>query len=794
MRFTLSWLKQFLDTDASLEEIVAALTNIGFEVENVSDKATMLSCFEVAEIIEATAHPDASKLQICKVKAQAGILQIVCGASNARAGIKVVLANVGAIIPNGQFTIKASKIRGVDSCGMLCSADELGLGNDSEGIIELDDDAIIGDKIAAYLGVDDPVIHVNITPNRADGLGVYGIARDLAAFTIGTLKTPRIPSINENFKTSYNLSVNDQAACPLFGIREIKGIKNIQSPKWLKNLLENIGIGSISAVVDVTNYICYSFGQPMHAYDSAKIKGGLAVSHLASDKVFNALNGKEYNLTAGDIVIGDEEKLHCLAGIIGGADSAVTEDTKSILLEAAVFNPKSIMKSGRRLAIDTDSRYRFERNVDQEFTLKALDFATGLILEICGGVPSELISVGDDKLPQRNLEFPIDFLRLKTNLHLPKQEILMILEKLGFNYIKNNDLINIKIPSWRYDVSIKEDIVEEIARIYGYDNITPEPLPSINTVARIIPAPCKRLFDIKRLLASCGYDEVISWSFMDSQVASMFTEIKEELMLENPISSDLDYMRPTILPNLLTICRKNINRSISDLALFEVGPVFHDTTEIVINHACGVRIGHTSSKNAHNDRRLYDVFDIKADITVILGYIGLEIEKCQIKSEAPRYYHPTRSAALYLGKNLLGYFGQVHPLILKKLDIEKDVFAFELNINSLPFSKNKFGKRSDYIISNYQSVARDYAFIVDQSCAAGALLSFIANIDKKLIHSVELFDIYSGDKVGIGKKSLAFSVILQAQDKTLGQEEINIVNKKIIEAIEQKFNGILRDA
>jgi len=793
MRFTLSWLKQFLDTNASLEQIAQTLTMSGLEVEDIEDKAQDLASFEVAQILETTAHPDADKLQVCKVRTKLGIVQIVCGAANARAGIKVVLAKVGTLIPNGNFKIKESKIRGVNSSGMLCSYEELGLGRDSDGIIELDEDAIIGSSVASYLGADDPVIHINITPNRADALGIYGIARDLAASGIGRLKMLEIPAIKESFDTSYSLTVRDNKACPLFALREIKGLENKESPLWLKNLLENIGIGSISALVDVTNYISYSFGQPMHAYDASKIDGGLTIDTSILEGAFIALNGKEYAVKNGDIVINDGKVIHCLAGIIGGQNSSCSESTTNILLEAASFSADYVAKTGRRIMVDTDSRYRFERNVDREFTLKALDLATQLIMDICGGVASKVKALGSSVLPVRKIDFSPDFLSSKTGINLDANKISSILQKLGFLCVDEKKSISITIPSWRYDVSIKEDIVEEIVRIYGYDNIPEITLPFVNT-SRIIPSDQRRLSDIKRLLARCGYTEVVTWSFLDSNKAQYFAPIKEELTLQNPISSDLDYMRPSILPNLLGICRNNLNRSFHNISLFEVGPIFQDTSDRVINNACAIRTGHTASKNSHGERRVYDIFDIKADMAIILDSIGLDIDKCQIRDSAPSYYHPTRCGSLCLGKNILAYFGQVHPMILKKFDIEPDIFAFELNINELPFSKERYGKRSEYITSDYQMITRDYAFIVDQSLPVADLLNFIRGVDKKLVRAVELFDIYSGEKIEAGKKSVALSVNIQDDSKTLTETDIIEINKKIIKGIEQKFNAILRDS
>lgn len=793
MRFTLAWLKYFLDTDAALEKIAHTLTMTGLEIEDIDDKSKDLKDFEVAEIIEVKQHSNADKLKVCNVKTKSDTLQIVCGAPNTRAGIKVVLANVGTVIPNGNFKIKKSKIRGVESVGMLCSAEEIGIPGDSSGIIELKESAVIGGNVAKYLGVDDPVLHINITPNRADALGVYGIARDLAASSIGTLKKLEIPKIEESFTGNVSLTNNDKKACPFFTIREIKGLENKKSPEWLKNYLDNIGVGSISPLVDVTNYISYTFGQPMHAYDADKISGGLTVETLLESAGFKAPNNKEYILKPGDIIIRDEQEIHCVAGIIGGINSSCSENTTRVILEAASFNSEYIARAGRRLQIDTDSRYRFERNVNSEFTQNALDIATDLILSICGGSASKVITTGDAKLTVRTIDFPTDFLKSRANVNLNEKEISDILSKLGFECKIADKFINITIPSWRYDVSIKEDIVEEIVRIYGYDELPQTLLPAAN-ISRIIPKDQRRATDIKRLLASAGYTEVVTWSFMDSKKVKLFSNIKDELILQNPISSDLDYMRPSILPNLLKVASNNLNRSFHNLSLFEFGPIFENAGVQVINHACAIRTGATSSKNSHGNSRKFDVFDTKSDIAMLLESVGLNINKCQIKNNVPGYYHPTRSASLSLGKDILGYFGQVHPLILKAFEIDIDVTTFELNISNLPYSKDKFGKRPDYAASDYQKIVRDYAFIVEVDQPIGEMLNLIQNADKKLVRAVEVFDIYSGANIEDGKKSVALSVSIQDDNKTLEEADIEKINKAIIDGVVQKFGAVLRDS
>lgn len=801
MKFTLSWLKQFLDTNASLEEICHRLTMIGLEVEEVCNHGAELAAFEIAEIISTEKHPDADKLQICQVKTSTGIDQIVCGATNARAGLKVVLAKEGTIIPNGNFKIKKAQIRGVESNGMLCSADELGIGANSEGIMELDDNANIGDSFVNYQGLDDPVIHINITPNRADALGVYGIARDLAAAGVGTLKELKIPTNKESFNTASTLELKDYNACPFFAIREIKNITNTKTPKWLRNMLDNAGIGSISAIVDVTNYISYSFGQPMHAYDASKIKKDLQVSLLDNPQEFAALNGKDYKLPQESLVIADSNEVHCLAGIIGGANSACDDNTSNIILEAACFNADNIAKTGRILQINTDSRYRFERNVDREFTLKAMEYATSMILEICGGDASNIVANGDDKLPKRSLEFSARFLHSKTDIQLSISEISEILQKLGFTcQAKNNDsndsseVIEVQIPSWRYDVSIKEDLVEEIVRIYGYDQIPEIPLPDAE-VNRILPKEKRRLSETKRILAARGYDEVISWSFTDSKIAKLFGDLHHNLYLQNPISADLDYMRSSILPNLCKMAKLNLNRNFDRLSIFEVGPVFEspDSEDILI-HATGIRYGNSLGKNCFETQRKFDVYDIKADLLEILAASNIDITKCQIREDAPAYYHPTRSAAIYLGKNRLAMFGQINPEILAEMDINTEICAFEIDMNNLPLGKDKFGMRPEFSVSNYQATTRDFAFIVDKDTRVGDMITSIEYADRKLIKSVNLFDVYVGKNIGEDKKSIAISIEIQDDVKTLTETDLTELSQKIISTVSEKYDATLRDS
>ncbi|ABV79198.1 phenylalanyl-tRNA synthetase subunit beta [Rickettsia bellii OSU 85-389] len=870
MKFTLSWLKQFLDTSASVTEIAESLTAIGLEVEEIIDKAADLQKFEVAYIVSTKPHPSADKLKICEVETKNGNLQIVCGASNARAGIKVVLANIGVEIPNGKFKIKESNIRGEKSCGMLCSEEELFLASESEGIIELPEDAVVGEPFTKYYGLDDPVFVINVTPNRGDALSVYGIARDLSAKGIGMLKELEIPAVKSTFSSKVKLNIKDKEACPLFTFREIRNLKNKPSPDWLQKLLKNIGVKPISSIVDVTNYMSYSFGQPMHAYDADKIGGGIVVDRHCEENVilrldcgisgeesviqdpvdkprddnrgFHALNDKKYLLNKSDLVIKDENGVQALAGIIGGISSSCDSNTMNILLEAACFNAKMVAASGRRLQIDTDSRYRFERNIDRNFTEKALNIATDLILSICdGGEVSEILISGEKEPAKKTLDFPAGYLEKITGIKLtillhneankgefvgntehsiaaykevredastgltPKlpleasyvkglniKGIEAILNKLGFATDTEKDVIKITPPSWRHDINILEDVVEEITRIYGYDKIESIKLPELEQDNNRLREH-KRISSFKRILASKGYDEVVTNSFMNSKDAKLFTELKDELFLLNPISVEDNYMRPTIVPNLLDIVRKNLARSIKDMAFFEVGPNFIGlNTEAT--YLTAILTGSYNSKNPHSIGRSYDIFDLKSDLETVFDYAGLSIEKCIVSNQAtPLYYHPTRSVNLALGKNLLGHFGQIHPKILKHYDIKEEVFAFELNITNLPAPKAKFGKRDEFIISDYQANFRDYAFIIARDQPVGEIISYINNFNKKLVKSVILFDIYSGDKLPSGKKSIAIRVGLQADDRTLNEDDLNSFSKDLIANIEQKFQGTLRE-
>jgi phenylalanyl-tRNA synthetase beta chain len=793
MKFTISWLKRFLNTSASLRSIVESLTMLGFEVNNIDDKKVLFDQLEVAQVLEVkrTQNSNIENLSFCRVQLKSKIITILCGAKNVRVGMKVVVAKVEFILQNFEAQMCRSKIVQLNKDAILCTKSDLNLGIDSYRIIELPKHAIVGSNLSKYLGFYETVIDINVTPNRTDAFGVYGIARDLAAAGVGTLRSLDEPIISNEFRTHYTLCIREEKVCKLYAIREINGITNVLSPKWLQILLDNIGVGSVSALVDVVNYISYTFGQPIHIYNANNIGRELIIDTLKFDTSFEASDNNSYDLECNDIVIKDKNKIHSLAGIIGSKISECNKSTNHILLEAASFNSDYIAKSGRRLMIDTRSRYLFERNVDRSFVLKALDFASLLLTSICGGVISNSVVVGDANISPKTICFPIACFKSKTNIDLSADVICSILGRLGFKTkVIFSNIITI-VPSWRYDISFKEDLVEEVLRIYGYDKIPETPLPAIVSNTLSIPWNQKVISDIKRILVSVGYKEVVTWSFMDRNHAAWFSKVKEELTILNPISIDLAYMRPSILPNLLKLASNNINRSLRDLSLFEVGPVFNDIGDKMITHVSGIRLGYNTVKNSYNTRRLFDVFDVKADIESILGHIGINFDDYTIQFNVASYYHPMRSATVYLGDNMLGTFGQVCPKILRIFSIDLIVLAFEINISALQLPKVVYGKKREFIRSNYQVINRDYAFIVEVNQPVGQLINFIYNIDKTRIKSVCVFDIYYGDKIDNDKKSVAFSVLIHDQ-KTFLNSDINIISEKIISGMEQKFNAILR--
>ena len=786
MKLTLSWLKEYLNTSASLEEICNKLTSIGLEVESVEDKAKILAPFTVAKIITANPHENSTKLKICQVQTAdyPTPLQIICGAANARTGLKVAYAPIGSVIPSNQMVIKKAKIAGVESNGMLCSARELSLGNEDAGIIEIDEKWEIGSKITEVYALNDAAIEINVTPNRGDCLGIYGIARDLAATGIGTLKNLEIKKNSSQFSFPIEVKNEAESACNYAAFRSIKNVKNCESPKWLKEKLTALGSNSISAIVDITNYVMLSLNRPMHAYDAKKIDGALEIRFAKNDEKFTSLKKEEYVLDEKILVISDSKKLVGIAGVIGSLDSSCDLETSEILLEAAFFTPSGIAYSGRKLNILSDARFRFERGVDENTCESGIDLATQLILEICGGEVSETKIVGK-KTEAKKVEFDLAKIKKLISVEVPSDKAAQILTDLGFGLEKiSAEKFLITIPSHRHDISASEDLIEEVARIFGYDKIIKEPLTKTGEKPQE-----NILHKVRSYLASQGMIETINWSFVDANLVEIFAEKNEKLILKNPISIELNHMRPNLMVGLLESYKRNSLRNFSDLSLFEIGNVFLDGQKLMIS---GIRAGKNKEQNHYHDNRDFDVFDVKKDFLDVLEIFGLRAESLQMTNEnAPKYYHPHRFAALKLGKNLIGYFGEIHPAIAKKFDLKNRVNAFEIFVDALP-TQQKSSARKAFVINDLQAVERDFAFLVNKDQAIGDLVKTIANCDKQLIKEVNIFDIFSGKNIAEDKKSVALRVRIQPIEKTLTSEEIDMISKKIIEAVGKFYGATLR--
>jgi phenylalanyl-tRNA synthetase beta chain len=778
MKFSFSSLKEYLDTNNSAQEICEKLTALGLEVESFEDQAKNLATFTVAEIIEAKAHENSTKLQICQVLTAdyKTPLQIVCGAANARVGLKVAYAKIGSVIPSNGMVIKKAKIAGTESNGMLCSASELGFQGDDSGIIEIDEKWQVGDKITDVYGINDKIIEINVTPNRGDCLGTYGIARDLAAAGAGILKQLENTETKGIFPFSLRVENQAVAACPRISFRQIKNVKNCESPKWLKEKLESVGINSISAIVDVTNYVMHSLNRPMHAYDASKLNDGITIRFAKDGEKFTSLKDETYALDEKILVIADVEKSAGVAGVIGGKDSSCEFETTEIILESAFFTPSAVSYSGRKLNILSDARHRFERGVDEDSCNAGIDLATKLILEICGGEPSEVKNLGE-KSAAKTIKFDITQIKKLIGIEIAETEVRKILESLSF---KIDDNFNVTIPPHRHDIAIKEDLIEEIVRIFGYEKITPVKLDSENTPLK---SPISNLNKARAHLASQGMIETISWSFVDSKLVDIFAEKIENLTLSNPISSEMDHMRPNLAIGLIESYKKNYLRNIANLSLFEIGNTFSkDGQKQMIS---GIRSGKNQEEDHYQTQRDFDVFDVKKDVAGLVETLGLRFENLQIDITNPlKYYHPHRFAALRLGKNLVGYFGEIHPAILKKFDLKNPINIFEIFTDSLPNSK-KSNIRKSFTTNDFPIVERDFAFLVNEDAAVGDLIKTILSADKNLIKTVDIFDIFSGKNIEENKKSVALRVKIQA-DKTLTSEEIAEISQKIIDAALKK--------
>ncbi|MGE0565426.1 MAG: phenylalanine--tRNA ligase subunit beta [Pseudolabrys sp.] len=804
MKFTLSWLKEHLQTDASLDEVVKTLTMIGLEVESVEDKATQLAPFVIASVISAEKHPNADRLRVCMVDTGTGQpVQVVCGAPNARGGMKSVFSPPGTYIPGKDITLSVGKIRGVESHGMLCSPAELMISDDHDGIIDLPADAPVGKPYAAWADLGDPVIEIGLTPNRPDCTGVAGIARDLGAANIGTFRDGAGKPVKGEFPCPVNVTLDfgqTPSLCPAFGLRLVKGIKNGPSPDWMQKRLKAIGLRPINALVDITNYITFDRGRPLHVFDAKKVKGNLTVRRARNGETLLALDGRTYELDEATCVIADEKGVESLSGIMGGEESGCDESTTDVLIESALWNPLNIAQTGRKLGINTDARYRFERGVDPAFMLPGLDLATRMVMEICGGTPSEIVVAGEVPNPELIIDFPLTELTRLTGLKTSQPEARRILEKLGFFAAGPGDLMKVAVPTWRPDVHGKADIVEELVRIIGVDNVQSTPFGRDDTARKpILTSIQLRTRKAKRALSARGMVEAVTWSFVSKHEATTFGGGGAELALANPIAAELSDMRPSLLPGLIAAAQRNADRGLNDVALFEVGQIFKgDKPEDQFIAATGVRraLAKASGAGRHwsGGNSGVDAFDAKGDAMATLIAASAPASALQVVPGGPAWFHPGRSGTIQIGpQNVLGHFGELHPRTIQALKAEGPLVAFEVILDKIPEAKAKPTRAKPMLeLSAFQPVERDFAFVVDSAVKAADIVRAAQSADRKLIAGVSVFDLYEGKGIDPGKKSVAIAVTIQPREKTMTDEEIEALASKIVGEVTKKTGGTLR--
>lgn len=809
MKFTLSWLKDHLRTKASVEEIATKLSAIGLEVESVEDPAAKLGAFRVARIVEAKRHPNADKLQIVQVEVEKGqpLFEVVCGAPNARAGMISVFAPLGTYIPGSKITLEKKPVRGVVSNGMMCSAAELELATDSEGILDLPADMAehIGGRYIDAAGLNDPVFEVKLTPNRPDCTGVRGIARDLAAAGVGELKDEKtISGVEGGFDNPIAIKLDfakDAAdACPAFAARLIKGVSNGPSPDWMQARLKAVGLRPINALVDVTNYISQDRGRPLHVYDADKLKGAVRARLGKDGETFQGLDGKDHTVDSTMCVIADDSGPLGLGGVIGGEASGSTEATTNVLIESAYFDPLRTASTGRKTGLVTDARYRFERGVDPESVLPGLDLATQMILKICGGKPSKATLAGKVPDTKRCIIFDLDRVEKLSGLALPAEEITTILETLGCVLVGEGKVFEVTPPSWRPDIHGAADLVEEVVRIAGIERIPATPLPRTSGIARaVLTDRQKRARKVRRLLAARGLVEAVTWSFLPKAQAEAFGDGATLVELANPISVDLAVMRPNLLPGLLTAVERNRNRGIADVALFELGQAYRgEAPDDQFVAAAGVRAGTAgvSGGGRHWDGKAADVsaFDAKADALAVIAALGVDASKAQITRDAPAWFHPGRSGTLRLGpKTVLAHFGEINPRTLAALDVAAPVVAFQVFLDAAPADKKKSRAKPALAQSDLLPVRRDFAFVLDRGVNAGDVVRAALGADKALISGVTVFDVFEGGALAAeGKKSVAIEVTLQPSAETLTDKDIEAIAQKVVADVKKATGGEIR--
>ncbi|WP_316189171.1 MULTISPECIES: phenylalanine--tRNA ligase subunit beta [unclassified Bradyrhizobium] len=801
MKFTLSWLKDHLDTDEPVEKLADKLTMIGLEVEHLEDKAKLLAPFTIARVISAEQHPNADRLRVCMVDTGNGAapVQVVCGAPNARAGLVSVFSPPGTYIPAKKITLSVGTIRGVESRGMLCSEAELEISENHDGIMELPADAPIGKPYAEWAGLGDPLLEINLTPNRQDCTGVHGIARDLAAADMGKLKEPAIKPIKGEFPCPVKVTVEDEKLCPGFALRLVRGVKNGASPKWLQQRLTSIGLRPINALVDITNFMTFDRARPLHVFDAKKVTGNLVVRRARDGETLLALDGRTYTLDSGMCVIADDTGVESLAGIMGGEASGCDETTTDVLIESALWNEINIAQTGRKLGINSDARYRFERGVDPAFMVPGLELATKLVLELCGGTPSDNVVVGNPFGDERVIDFPLTEVKRLAGIDVPLTEMRRILGHLGFMLAGSGPVVKIAVPSWRSDVHSKADIVEEVVRMVGVDKVPETPFERGDAPRKPVLTPIQiRTRRAKRALATRGMVEAVTWSFISKPAAELFGGGKAELAVANPIAADLSDMRPSLMPGLIATAQANADRGIGDSAIFEVGQIFKgDRPEDQFVAASGVRRGVASSAGLGrhwSGSQTASAFDAKADALAVLAAAGAPMAALQIVPGGPSWLHPGRSGTIQMGpQNVLGTFGEIHPRTLETLKADGPLVGFEVILDRIPAAKQRPTRAKPVLeLSAFQPVSRDFAFIVDRAVKAGDIVRAAQGVDKKLITNVTVFDVYEGKGIEDGKKSIAIAVTMQPREKTMTDEEIDAVAAKITAEVAKKTGGVLR--
>ena len=820
MKFTLSWLRDHLDTTASLDTITERLTGIGLELEGVTNPGAALAPFRIGYVIEAVQHPNADRLRACTVDAGEGPVSVVCGAPNARTGIKVVFAPIGATIPASGLVLKAGEIRGVASNGMLCSARELGLGEDHDGIIELPDDAPVGAAYAEWAGLDEPVIEIAVTPNRGDALAVRGVARDLAAAGVGALKTFAPETVPSEGASAIDWAIEMPEVCPWVLGRTVRGVSNGPSPVWLQDRLRAIGLRPISALVDITNFFTIDLGRPLHVFDANRVSGRRLTLRPGAGETFRALNGKDVTVTRADCVIADAEGVVSLAGVVGGESTGCTETTTDVFIECAYFDPIAIALTGRRHQIASDARARFERGIDPALMPAALEAATQMVIELCGGTASEPVSAGAEPAWRRTARLRFERLRTFGGADVPRDEAERILRSLGFNLAgADGESITVNVPSWRNDVAARGDLdqgpalhperaaqaregaaviepevdlIEEVLRIWGIDRIAPASLPALSAVPEATLTPRQaRAAVARRVLAGRGLAEAVTFSFADSRVAALFGEAPEALRLVNPIASDLDQLRATPLITLALAAVRNAARGFGDVGLFEVGPAFHEGVrggqQVV---AAGLRTGETP-RSWLVPARGVTALDAKGDVWAALTALGLPLEALSVTADAPSFYHPGRSGIVRQGPKLtLARFGALHPEIIRALDLPAQAAGFEIFLDAIPEPKRR--RKTAPVLSAFQPIRRDFAFIADTGTAAEDVLRAARGSVRDLVTGVTLFDVYDGERMEAGRKSLGIEVVFQPKDRSLTDAEIEEASAKVVAAVTKATGAVLR--